>query len=491
MSTLEDVIQEAKMTGEYESSAEDIKATSIEISNEQILTVDPSSGSETKLITLLLDRGISFQAACGMALESAPDKESDKKSPAENTADNSAKEEEKQTQVSEVSTEEEVPSAEEEQEMLRTTLRRVQHVVADPGFYVSRNRIAGRNLVLFAKRKFDPSSFKTEEEAAEFDPLGLMAITRPNTGSNREMSTRDLKTKYRLALSSQELSELEIMSEQSMASTNDNANVNTLKVVDKDLVDKKDQETTDNVTMNVETKENLESKESPCNNALPLSPLEVIVRKEKPQVVQLWNAAFEESNHLTHENGLAPRRAELGIVIGAVLHILPTLEKAVVMRSVNERKLKIIRAEVPSISRRLVGIKFPTDNEAIQKLLAELEQLKKDQANAGSAFHDESIQPICPKSLEWATAERKTMKSFFKVMSKSAPDTNNDKDSSSASSSALPLGKRKISTSDSFPSALSNANGTTPWSQSALPKKASASNKKQKQISSFFAKKGF
>ena len=81
-------------------------------------------------------------------------------------------------------------------------------------------------MILFAKGKFKTSSFKSEEEAALFDPLGLMIVTRPNTGTNfsTDMKTSDLKTKYRLALSCDQLRELlEKEDDSSISAADDNA----------------------------------------------------------------------------------------------------------------------------------------------------------------------------------------------------------------------------------------------------------------------------
>ena len=51
-------------------------------------------------------------------------------------------------------------------------------------------------LIMFAKRKIDQDEI-SEEFASVVDPLGLMIITRPNTGKNPcEMSSRDLRYKY-------------------------------------------------------------------------------------------------------------------------------------------------------------------------------------------------------------------------------------------------------------------------------------------------------
>jgi hypothetical protein len=64
MLTLEDITTVAKPTSGFECSAEDIKATSIEISKERVLAVDQSCSTKTKLTTLILDHGISFSSVC-------------------------------------------------------------------------------------------------------------------------------------------------------------------------------------------------------------------------------------------------------------------------------------------------------------------------------------------------------------------------------------------------------------------------------------------
>ena len=108
---------------------------------------------------------------------------------------------------------------------------------------------------------------------------------------------------------------------------------------------------------------------------------------------------------------------------GPVLHILPSLEKVVQFRSEKERALKIVRAQVGS--RRIVGVRFPSDNEAIQNLQAELDKNNKARRNAGTTFTDEALAPICRKTMLWATTKRKTMKSFFKLTSTNSGTSNN------------------------------------------------------------------
>mmetsp|Transcript_6573 Transcript_6573/g.11997 ORF Transcript_6573/g.11997 Transcript_6573/m.11997 type:complete len:125 (+) Transcript_6573:1-375(+) len=73
------------------------------------------------------------------------------------------------------------------------------------GFYLSKRKIAGRYLVMFAKRKIDIDEIG-EQFASVVDPLGLMVISRPNTGKNPcEMNSRDVRYKYDKIASSREL----------------------------------------------------------------------------------------------------------------------------------------------------------------------------------------------------------------------------------------------------------------------------------------------
>lgn len=418
MSTLDNVISEAKLTGDFEGSVEDIQATSIEIADEQVLATDPSCGAETKLTTLLLDRGISFEAVSDMAKDEALD-------PGD-FATSKVKEfielEEPTEDDSEAKDEEESDSEDEGQ----------KRNLADAGFYISRNKIAGRNLVLFAKARFPSSSFKSVTEAMAFDPLGLMVVTRPNTGTNPcEMPSRDLRVKYQLVLSCKKL---------------------------RGLLDKSD--------MNQSSSEK------------DRQPLEDLIDAINPQVAKQWNLAFKESNNFEHKHGLAPRRTEVGLVTGAVLHVLPALEKVVIFRSIKERSLKIMRAEVPTTphsTQRLVGVRFPTDPDAIQRLQAEMALLSKARTAAGGAFHDEPIGEVCQKSTKWATTKQKTMRSFFTAIPKTP----------SSNTGNLNGGSSKKTGSLTFPntSSIRTKRATPDLPNTAL------SNKKTKGISSFFSKK--
>ncbi len=324
MSTLNDVVTEAKSTGEFEAGVEDVKATTIEINGKpEVLAVDLSCGAQTRLTRLILDRGIPFTSVCEMAIA------------ASNTANTIS---DKDSAISDKDVD-------------------ASKHVAETGFYLSRNPISGRHLILFAKRKVDVESFKSLEDAVDYDPLGLMVITRPNTGTNPcEMTTRELNTKYKLILSAKKLKKL------------------------------------------------LDSHQTSSDP------------KRHEKIAALWDAAYKESDHFLHNNALAPRRQEIGIITGAVLHIMPALEKAVMARSGKERALRVLRVEITNTSQRIVGVRFPVDSDAIKTLTAILVDLKKARASEGAAFFDEPFAPVCQKSMAWATTERNTMKTFFSVV---------------------------------------------------------------------------
>lgn len=138
---------------------------------------------------------------------------------------------------------------------------------------------------------------------------------------------------------------------------------------------------------------------------------------------QLWNEAFEESNALVNENGLAPRCSELGIVTGAVLHCLLALEMSVSMRSLQDRSLKIIRVETSNDGKRHIGMKYPVDEEALRNLDAAMKALNESRKGISSAstedfFIDEAPESIQRKSVDWLTTAPKTMQSFFATANK-------------------------------------------------------------------------
>ena len=379
MSTLDIVIASAKATGEFEGTAEDITATHIQIRKEIPLAIDPASGSQTKLEILSADRGISPESVSKMAVEDALTKYLSEK------------------QIKPTTKEEDSNEKGEECDLNIDSKDKIAH----QGFYVSRNKIAGRYLIMYAKHKFDRTSLESNEAAADFDPLGLMVIVRPNTGVGGEMSTRDLRRKYNLILSCESI----------RATLNDNTSP---------------------------------SEESACAD---------IVRNVNSEVTKLWKEAYENSNNFFHSNGLAPRRAELGLVTGPCLHVLPALEKAVLHRGEKDRALKIMRAQVGG-DRRIVGVRFPVDDDdTIQKLQADLSALlvaRNSSSNAPS-FVDEEMSPVCAKSLQWITAERKTIKSFFVVKSSPSKVPVRRVSPESSVSGISSQGKRKANTSTKAP----------------------------------------
>ncbi|VEU39651.1 unnamed protein product [Pseudo-nitzschia multistriata] len=361
LSALERVVKEAKSSGEFEGTAEDVTATSIEIGGERILAIDPSSGAPTKLTTLVLDRGIPFRAVRDMALREAQKlgrEDEDEETRAQEPRVDPEKENKEDGFI--VLDGEGDQTSDDEENTEWTTRRSVpkKKPIAEPGFYVSKNKIRGRYLVLFARRKFDRSVFKTEDEAAALDPLGLMQIVRPNTGTSlTDKSTRDLHQAYRLVLACRDLRDGHVASATEPEKSHLARSVQTVKTS--------------------------------------------------------WRTAFRESNGFGHGKGLAPRRQEVSLVNGPVLHVLPALEKAVRMRSEPQRALKIVRARVGS--RRIVGVRFPSDDEATRALGAELDALRRARKGVGRGFADEDLAPVCPRTMAWAITERKTMKSFFGV----------------------------------------------------------------------------
>lgn len=62
------------------------------------------------------------------------------------------------------------------------------------------------------------------------------------------------------------------------------------------------------------------------------------IRSTWSNVADLWDDAFDNSNQFEHNDGLAPRLSELGLITGATLHILPALEKAVQFMNASQRR---------------------------------------------------------------------------------------------------------------------------------------------------------
>ena len=156
---------------------------------------------------------------------------------------------------------------------------------------------------------------------------------------------------------------------------------------------------------------------------------------------------------------------------GAVLHVLPTLEKVVSFRSSRDRALKILRAEIPislNSTRQLVGVHFPIDDGATDKLLDEMQKLEATYEMVGTVYSDEALSPICPKSRRWATSKRKTMKNFFEVKSKEVSTPTKGVERTSNCIDMTVRSKKRV----------------TPDSSKVLPTK-----KKMRSITSFFKKK--
>ncbi len=340
-STMEDVISEAKVTGEFQESVEDIRATSIELSSEpEVLTVDKSCGAVTKLAIFNVDRGCSFSSVCSTCLDLISPFFA-KEKPVE-----------------------------------------VNNSVALSGFYLSNREIMGRKLVLFARRKIQVSSDETENEnMIDFDPRGLMVLTRPNTGTNPcEMSTSDLNRKYNLIASIDDVRDLLR-----------NGNPDT-------------------------------SSDPQLQTVVTLETLLSILSQNYSTFSRMWQSAYDSSNNYQGDVGLAPRRAKIGMVTGSVLPCLPILEKSVAsMEKQSDRSLKIVRVEASGTNQRYVGIKFPVKGEAIESLTTNMEKQKKAGLDSnGGNFIDEIPDDIQEKSVSWVTSPPVTMKTFFKSFDKTA-----------------------------------------------------------------------
>ena len=328
MSTLDDVIADAKATGEFEGSVEDIKATSITLKSEKHIATDASCGAKTELTRLVIDRGVSFNAV-----------------------------------VETIVTDSDVT---EEKETNR------KH--AKSGFYISKRKIAGRRLVMFAKQKVSGDS-----DGGFDDPLKLMVITRANTGRNPvEMPSKELHYKYDLLVSSDDIAH----------------HLHSLKDKESDT----------------------DCEEQKSDGADTPVDATVIVRENWKHVAALWDEAYDKSNFMEHNDGLAPRISEIGLITGAVLHVLPALEKAVQVMSSVQRSLRVMRVETDS-GRRIVGIKFPVTHDSIERLMVNMTGVSNARQGLISSFVDEPFRPISEKAMKWATTERKTMKSFFGVAS--------------------------------------------------------------------------
>ncbi len=403
MSTLDDVIADAKATGEWEGSVEDIKATSITLKSEEVIATDSSCNASTELTRLIIDRGVSLSAVIEII-----------------TADN-----DKQSDGNAYSTTEAEGSHRKQ---------------AKSGFYISKRKIAGRRLVMYAQQKV-----ADEVGSDHDDPLGLMVITRPNTGKNPvEMPSKDVRYKYDILASSEEIVQ--------------------------HLHSMKNQEGLD---------EDGEEKKSDNDGPKTKSQDVVsIVREQWDNVADLWDEAYDNSNHTNHNDGLAPRISEVGLITGAVLHILPALEKAVQVMTQSQRSLRVMRVETDQ-GRRIVGIRFPVTNEAaIERLMTNMSDVSKSRQGLISSFVDEPFTPISDKAMKWATTERKTMKSFFGATAATKPPSNTASVQSTAASEVV----SKNSATSNVPS----GNDKKRKKESTTPQRKKS---KPTNITNFFGKK--
>lgn len=420
MSTLDDVIADAKATGEFEGSVEDIRATRVSLKGApEVIATDQSCGAITTFTSLVIDRGISFDSVVQSIINA------NERGPSEKS-NNDDKVEEKGNEVDEDDEDDDYDDEEQ----------------GESGFYISRRKIAGRLLVMFAQRKVKK---EVGIDSDFIDPLNLMVISRPNTGKNPiEMPSQEMRFKYKLLVSSADM----------LDSIDDAVQADA----DKNDVIKDD-------------------GNQPSNEGLR------IIRDKWSNIADLWDDAYDNSNFTDFHEGLAPRISEIALITGAVLHILPSLEKAVQFMPVSQRSLRVIRVELSDTGEKIVGIKFPMSDEAIVRLLAGMKEVSNARQSSSNSpsFVDEPFSPVNEKLRIWATSERKTMKSFFgaatskAVINRSTTSTTGDDD--------LQSGKRKSVVSLSPPLTLGGSKKQKSiTSTKAPPKKSTESNKN----SSFF-----
>jgi len=219
-----------------------------------------------------------------------------------------------------------------------------------------------------------------------------------------------------------------------------------------------------------------------------------IIRRKWDKVAELWDEAYKSSNFREHKDGLAPRISEVGLITGAVLHVLPSLEKAVQFMPQSQRSLRVMRVEVSDSGQRIVGIKFPMKKEAIVRLrdgMKEVANARQGSLNS-SSYNDEAPSPTDKKAMAWATAERKTVKSFFGAAASKAPSKSRDSTNKIIGSGCgsdfgcvSKPGKRKEFTSNVSPASHNNEK----WQESMPSKGSGTKKKKTASISSFFQKK--
>jgi hypothetical protein len=417
MSTLDDVVADAKATGEFEGSVEDIRATRVTLKGRpEVIATDQSCGAITTFTCLVIDRGISFDSIVQTIINV------NERGPGEKSNDDD-KVEEKGNEG-----DEDDDDDDEEEEQCKS------------GFYISRRKIAGRFLVMFAQRKVEK---EVGIDSDFIDPLNLMVISRPNTGKNPiEMPSQEMRFKYKLLASSADM----------LDSIDD---TNQADADEKDVIK--------------------DDGNQSANEVLR------IIRDKWSNIADLWDDAYDNSNFTDFHEGLAPRISEIALITGAVLHILPSLEKAVQFLPVSQRSLRVIRVELSDTGEKIVGIKFPVSDEAIVRLLAGMKEVvnARQSSSNSPSFVDEPFSPVNVKSRIWATSERKTMKSFFgaatskAVINRSTATTTGDDD--------LLVGKRV-----SLSPPLSLAGGTKKQKSSVSTTKAPSKKSTSNNISSFF-----
>ena len=427
-SCVKETVQLAKNGGFFEGAVEDISATSIKLKSRVLLAIDHSTGAKTELASFEIDRGVGLEDICEYIEENHLQTEKEKKAENEVTSvtedaadgidsDSSADsfivdddDSDDDDLLGEVEEEEDGGAELAEDELASFLLQdngedndkenaasagpqlrqakqksRRRQKRASTGFYLSKNKMFGRMRVLFARRKVEKINSSEGDDVLEIDPQGLMLLTRPNTGHTTQEKTRyDLQSQYNCVATIEELRELKSKDNKTLAE---------------------------------------------------------VFSSEYPRCSVLWSSTYEESNMFEPNRGLAPRKQEFGLVVGACMHVLPALVRAVDKRGKKDKSLRVNRiSETGDGKAKFVGIRFPIDVEARELLDNALGVLMKARSGRGRLFRDEEFARVDEKSVLWATKERKNIVSFFGGggEGKKAPKSFFSSSSSSSSSSPSP-----------------------------------------------------
>ena len=357
-SCVQGAITTAKASGWYEGCVEDVKASWIGMKSPEVLCVDGTSGARTVFKEVECDRGVGLGALLEMISKGGVVE-----------VEGSGEEKKIEIEIGDSDedlddfivgdSDEDLPQAAttttattSSPKLQRSTKR--DKTTAQTGFWISRQKIFGQFLVLYAQRK----NLSVGENEDEDDSRGMMRLTRPNTGPLlQEKTSRDLKSTYELVASEEQVKGLNV---------NNEINANVLK-------------------------------------------------GKFPRIFELWSNIYALSDGFDYDKGLAPRRWKFALVTGACMHILPALEKAVKNRSKKDRALRVVRVEASDGGQggMNVGIRFPADDEAKALLKENIGILLLARKGAVRRMEEQKFKEVDEKCFEWGRKERKNIMNFF------------------------------------------------------------------------------